>query len=246
MIGMSSSIWGSKARDYVAEVSGGRAHVFDVDGEVAGTPFRHRVFGVPDGAGGALAIVVDLSDARAVEDEIDANRALLESAIELSGTWMIVQNAEGKILTANPAARIGLGIEWGRTDTIESFARLDPVHADGEPFQRDEAPAQIARRERVAQRNVIMGLLDDDGDRRWMTVSAVPVELGGELAVVTTLTQVADFQPTPDAPPRQRRAVPPARRGGADRDLHRGRRRPDALRQPRQRADRRATVRRPA
>lgn len=127
----------------------------------------------------------------------EANRTLLAEAIEGSGALMFVQGTTGAVLSANTAAEVTLGIDRSTADQPPVLEGLDPVHDDGSPFRPDDFPAHIALRSQVPQRDVVMGLLLG-GERRWMSASAVPIRLDERDAVVTTLVDVTDRQPTED------------------------------------------------
>ena len=126
----------------------------------------------------------------------------------------------GHVISANTTARAALGVDRGTADLVAAFAALDPIREDERPFTADELPPEIVRRNQVAQTDVVMGLRSADGDRRWMNVTSTPVQLDGQRTVVTSFADRITGNLTVDAAARQRRAVPPARRGGADRHLH--------------------------
>ena len=197
LVGTGTAAWGPEATTLVEQVRDGQAHVFDLDGASDADSFRFRVFGVPDGQGGSFALLLDLSDALVAEREVNANRAMLESAIEGSGAWMLVQDSNGLVLGVNDRARHHLHIERGAFDLRTSLARLDPVREDGERFSFEEFPGRAALRTGVPQRNVLMGLLIE-GERRWLSASAVPITLDGANAVVTSFVDVTERHPTVD------------------------------------------------
>ena len=186
LVGTDVEAWGPEVATYRERVNGGHAHIFEIDGMVGDDIFRSRVFGVPDGEGGSFAIVLDLTDALAAEREVDTNRMLLESVIDSSGAWMVVQDESGTVISVNTAARAALGVDRGTADLVAAFAALDPIREDDRPFEADELPPEIVRRNQVAQTDVVMGLRSADGDRRWMNVTSTPVQLDGQRTVVTS------------------------------------------------------------
>ncbi len=197
LVGTPAHAWGDEAIEFVQRVREGRAQVCDLEGTSDSESFRYRIFGVPDGEGGAFALILDLSDALVAEREGNANRAMLESAIEGSGAWMVVQDSTGVVLAINDEARHHLQIERGQLERGTALERLDPIHEDGHRFESDEFPGRAALRSRVPQRNVLMGLLIA-GERRWMSVSSVPVTLEGAEVVVTSFIDVTERHPTVD------------------------------------------------
>ncbi len=126
----------------------------------------------------------------------DTNRAMLEAAVDGSGTMIVVQDRSGRVLSSNTTARSILGISSDTVDIGAAFAALDPIHEDGDSFSSADLPAQVALRRGVDQRNIRLGLLLDGGDRRWLRTSAHVVDLDGRDVVVTSLTDVTDDHPT--------------------------------------------------
>jgi diguanylate cyclase (GGDEF)-like protein/PAS domain S-box-containing protein len=199
LVGAPVQDWGPEVADYREKLNGGQAHVFEIDGVIGDDIFRSRVFGVPDQEGGSFALVLDLSSALEAERAVDENRALLESVIDSANSWLLVQNEDGAVITANKPARDALGVEHGSTDPMAAIAALDPVHEDGSPFGADDLPTVVARRNHVVLRNVVMGLATGTGsDRRWMSVTAAPMQLEGRSTIVTSFVDIADLTPTVD------------------------------------------------
>jgi len=197
LVGTPATDWGPQATEILGKIRSGQAYVFDLDGSADGDAFRFRVFGAPDGEGGSLVLVLDLSEALVAEREVNANRAMLESAIQGSGAWMLVEDSSGEVLGVNDGARLHMRIDRGDVDPGGALMALDPVHEDGVPFSAEELPGRAVRRTGAARRNVLMGLTIDD-DRRWMSVTAAPITLEGIDAVVTSFVDVTERHPTVD------------------------------------------------
>ena len=197
LVGTPATAWGPEATEILGMIRAGKAYVFDLDGSADADSFRFRVFGAPDGEGGSFVLVLDLSEALDAEREVNANRAMLESAIEGSGAWMLVEDSSGEILGVNDRARLHLRIDRGDVDAGAALLALDPVHEDGAAFSEDELPGRAAHRTRTPRRNVLMGL-SIDGDRHWMSVTAAPVTLDGVDVVVTSFVDVTERHPTVD------------------------------------------------
>ncbi len=197
LVGTPATSWGPEATEILGMIREGRAYTFDLDGSADADSFRFRVFGAPDGQGGSFVLVLDLSEALVAEREVNANRAMLESVIQGSGAWMLVEDSSGKVLGVNDRARLYMEIERGDVDTGAALMALDPVHEDGVAFSEDELPGRAAHRTGLPHRNVLMGLQIGD-DRRWMSVTAGPITLDGIDAVVTSFVDVTERHPTVD------------------------------------------------
>ena len=144
-----------------------------------------------------------------VESEVIARRqtetALRESEekhrrlFETMPQGVVYQDAEGKIIYANPAAEKILGLTLhqmqGRTS---SDPRWKVIHEDGSDFPGDMHPAMIALRTGQAVRDVIMGIYNPREDRRrWIKTSAVPLFKEGEnkpYQVYTTFDDITEYQ----------------------------------------------------
>jgi diguanylate cyclase (GGDEF)-like protein/PAS domain S-box-containing protein len=72
------------------------------------------------------------------------------------------------------------------------------VHEDGTPFRPEDLPSEVALRTGVQQRGVIMGFAGNNGDRRWMSVTASPMQLQGQAAVVTSFARYTASELTVD------------------------------------------------
>ncbi|MDP2875835.1 MAG: PAS domain S-box protein, partial [Holophaga sp.] len=89
---------------------------------------------------------------------------------------VVYQDAEGKILTANPAAEqiLGLSLDqmMGRT-SLDS--RWVCIHEDGTDFPGSEHPAMVALRTGRPVQNVILGIFHPkECCHRWAVVNATP------------------------------------------------------------------------
>lgn len=89
---------------------------------------------------------------------------------------VVIQDSEGTILAANPAAEHILGLSqaqmlnhtWGKPN-------WQCVREDGSTFPRKEHPSAIAQRTGQAAPSTVMGIIHPErGDTRWITISATP------------------------------------------------------------------------
>lgn len=186
-----------------------------------GTSFPVEIhFGVlkEDGRRLYLGVVRDLTERRSRERELlAANQRLLEmereqrqtgarllqqsetryqGMVEAMAEGMVVQDKDGQIVNANPAAETILGLTL---DQMKGLTSMDPrwgaIREDGSPFPGEEHPAMIALRSGQVVRNQMMGIDDPNTDRRWISINSVPLYLHQHErpdAALTTFTDVTE------------------------------------------------------
>jgi PAS domain S-box-containing protein len=101
----------------------------------------------------------------------------LNQALFMSMPFGVVyQNAQGIIISANPAAERILGLSL---DQMQGRTSLDPrwhtVHPDGSDFPGGEHPAMLALRTGEEVRDIIMGVYNpQDQANHWIKINAFP------------------------------------------------------------------------
>lgn len=101
-------------------------------------------------------------------------RRLRSAALLAALPWaVVVHGQDGRVQGANPAARRLLGTQPG--DRAEDLLRRHPLHADLAPLLALDLP--VARTLRVGRGECgqLLGVDDDQGDRRWLLVGAEPL-----------------------------------------------------------------------
>jgi PAS domain S-box-containing protein len=88
----------------------------------------------------------------------------------------VVQKADGSIVGFNAAAHKILGLS---EDELLGRTSIDPrwqaSRDDGSPFPGNEHPAMVTLATGQIQRNVIMGITDAAGEKRWISINSVPL-----------------------------------------------------------------------
>jgi diguanylate cyclase (GGDEF)-like protein/PAS domain S-box-containing protein len=196
LVGRRAGWFGPEAREVAADVRQGQPHVFEAEGKAGDTVFRFRCVGVPDGDDGGLTLVIDLTSVLEAELAATEHQELIQSAIDASGACLILQSADGTVLTVNDAARAMLGPVLD--GTVATLHRLDPIHEDGHRFALEELPSRTALRTGQPQRSVVMGVLTAGAERRWITATSYPLTLDGEPGVMTAFSDVSDRHATED------------------------------------------------
>ena len=95
---------------------------------------------------------------------------------------VVYQNAEGKIISANPAAEAILGLTL---DQMTGRTSMDPrwkaIHEDGSEFVGETHPSIVALRTGKKIKNVVMGIFNPRVESyRWININAVPEFRRGE------------------------------------------------------------------
>lgn len=109
----------------------------------------------------------------------------------------VVQDANGMIISANPAAERILGLSLNQLQGRDSTdPRWHAIHEDGSPFPGDAHPAMVALRTGQPVEGVVMGLPQPfPGESRWISISATPLVLPGAsrpFQVVTTFEDITE------------------------------------------------------
>jgi diguanylate cyclase (GGDEF)-like protein/PAS domain S-box-containing protein len=106
----------------------------------------------------------------------DQLRAQASGALDAMTAGLLVQDLDGTIVFANPAAQalFGLTLEQikGRSSLDESWT---VVREDGTPWPHDTRPSLVSMRTGEPQRDQVMGLTNPQGDLRWLAINAVPM-----------------------------------------------------------------------
>lgn len=89
---------------------------------------------------------------------------------------VVYHAADGEIIAANPQAAQTLGVPREELIGLRPQAPgWQAVHEDGSPFPGDDHPAVVALRTGRMVADVVMGVLHGTtGERRWLSVTAVP------------------------------------------------------------------------
>jgi PAS domain S-box-containing protein len=132
---------------------------------------------------GVLVHAVDVTDhvldrrrleclARELSEAQERYRTLFETMLH----GVVYHDADGAIVAANPTAGTMLGVDpealIGLTPQGENWAA---VREDESPFPGDEHPAMVALRTGEVVADVVMGVAHAvTGERRWLSVTAVP------------------------------------------------------------------------
>jgi PAS domain S-box-containing protein len=127
----------------------------------------------------------------ALRDSEEKHRTLFESMAQ----GVVYQNADGQIISANPAAERLLGLTLaqmlGRTSTDP---RWKAIHEDGSDFPGDTHPAMIALKTGKEVSHVVMGVFHPGANEYvWINIHAVPQFRRGETKPYQVYTTFDDI-----------------------------------------------------
>jgi len=128
------------------------------------------------------------------DEAIADNDALYRVLVDGMSEGMVVQTADGGIVSANAAAQRILGLTAERMEgrTSEDLTwRI--IHEDGTPFPGSEHPALMLLRTGRPQVNVVMGFDHPIQERRWLRVNARPLRYGPDGLPSVVVTTFADI-----------------------------------------------------
>ena len=124
------------------------------------------------------------------------------AAFDALSEGVVVQDLSSRILWANEAALIILGLT---TDQIEGRDSYDPrwrtIRRHGQPFDGNDHPSSEVLRTEKPVRDVIMGLFRPDQTFVWISINAVPItdpSTGQMSGVAATFTDVTEREQTAD------------------------------------------------
>ena len=118
----------------------------------------------------------------------------VQSLLRLVPFGIVFQDAEGRILTANPAAENVLGLSFNEMAGRESMdPRWKAIREDGSPFPGEDHPAMKALKSGLPG-EAVMGVFNPSKVRTtWITISAVPLFRSGEDTPYQVMTTFLDI-----------------------------------------------------
>ena len=126
---------------------------------------------------GAVLVMVDITERKlaemALKESEERHRVLADTMLQ----GVVHQNANGKVISMNPAAERILG-KSSKEFLGETSVDVEhhTIHEDGSPFPGSEHPAMIALQTGQSVRGVVMGVFNPrEQVYRWISIDAVPV-----------------------------------------------------------------------
>jgi len=125
----------------------------------------------------AHCILRDITEQKKAENGLRTSETKYRRLYETMAQGVVYQAADGKILSANPAAERILGLTL---DQLMSRSSQDPgwktIHEDGSELPGSEHPAMIALRTGKPYGPVVLGVFQPQlNDHVWISVNAIPI-----------------------------------------------------------------------
>jgi PAS domain S-box-containing protein len=153
-----------------------------------------RVYPVPDGI---LCIARDITEQVLAEDALRESEEKHRTLFETMAQGAVYQDANGQILSANPAAERILGLTL---DQMQGRTSVDPrwkaIRRDGSDFPGDVHPAMVSLQTGQPVKDVVMGVFHPQEKKYyWINVNAVPLFNPGKdnpYQVYTTFSDITE------------------------------------------------------
>jgi PAS domain S-box-containing protein len=158
-----------------------------------------------DPAVGAVVINYhDITERKQAEQALRESEEKHRTLFETMTQGVVYQAADGKIISANPAAERILGLTLdqmqGRTSTDP---RWKAIHEDGSDFPGDTHPSMVALTTGKDVHDVVMGVFNPElEDYRWININAIPQFRQGETVphqVHTTFEDITEHKRAEEA-----------------------------------------------
>ena len=179
-------------------------HIITVAGkpclfETSKMPYRNSIGEVVGVIGIAREVSVSREEIQSLRESEERYRSLVAAMAE----GVVVQSANGEIVTCNERAERILGLS---ADQICGKSSLDPswhcLREDGTAFPGHEHPAMETLRTGLACTGVVMMVHKPDGTETWITINSEPLIRKGEsdfYGVVCSFSEITDRRSTEQA-----------------------------------------------
>lgn len=154
----------------------------------------------PDGSvGGLQGIAWEVTSQADLENRLRQSEEHYRHLFETMTHGVVYQDASGRIVDHNPAARAILGLNAeDLADRSSSDPRWQAIKEDGAPFPGSEHPAMQALHSGKPVLGVVMGVFNRvENRRRWVVINAVPLLSQGNptpQAVYTTFADITELK----------------------------------------------------
>ncbi|THD45598.1 MAG: PAS domain S-box protein [Bradyrhizobium sp.] len=136
---------------------------------------------------GIIGALRDISD-------ILKSKALLHSTLTALSEGVVVQDANGRIISFNPAAERILGVSHGALlgACLEDLC-CQAIREDGRDFPSYQHPSAVALATGEPQNQAVMGLRRSDGAVTWISGNSAPIFVEGSSELNSVVTSFSDI-----------------------------------------------------
>lgn len=156
-----------------------------------------EICGRPIVYGGGKALLVhelDLTMSKRQEASLREGQERYRALVGALSEGVLLVDAEGRIATANLSAERILGLVEGDivgTDLLT--APLRRVRMDGTAIAASDSPVAVTLRTGQAQRDVVLGVQNPAGAKRWLSVTTTPLKRNLTGKVLSVVVSFADI-----------------------------------------------------
>ena len=132
--------------------------------------------------GTILLAIEDATERKRAEEALRQSEEKYRNLFETMAQGVVYHDAEGKIISANPAAERILGLTLDQLQGRTSFdPRWRAIYEDGSDFPGETHPAMAALKTGKTFKEVVMGVWHPETENyRWISINAVPQFQPGE------------------------------------------------------------------
>ncbi|WP_226929349.1 PAS domain S-box protein [Janthinobacterium aquaticum] len=145
-----------------------------------------NIIGESGESGGTLAMITDITERRLASIALSNSNQRMASVFGAVTNGLVVQDHHGHTLESNAAAERMLAASRAGGSLWQA------IREDGSPFEQHSHPVHITLSSGEAMRDVVMGVLQLDGNLCWLSVNteAIRDEYGKVGMVVASLTDI--------------------------------------------------------
>ncbi|QUH24157.1 response regulator [Methanobacterium alkalithermotolerans] len=137
----------------------------------------------------------EIENRKKAEKSLRASEEKFKNLFHTMFQGVVYQDAQGNIISANPAALKILGLNM---DQLKDRTSMDPnwksIHEDGSDFPGEDHPSMISLKTGKPVNNIIMGVFNpSENNYRWININAVPQFKPGEQKPVQVYTTLEDI-----------------------------------------------------
>ena len=135
---------------------------------------------------GTLAMITDITERRLAAIALSNSNQRMASVFGAVTNGLVVQSHDGRVLESNAAAERMLAVSRAGDSLWQA------IREDGSTFEQHDHPVHITLSSGEAMRDVVMGVLQLDGNLCWLSVNteAIRDEYGKVGMVVASLTDI--------------------------------------------------------
>ena len=168
------------------------------DGKIIDILLSSARIDINDSSKGTTFTAQDITEQKKSEEILSKSEEKHRRLFETMTQGVVYQNAEGHIISANPAAERILGLTL---DQMMGKTSMDPgwktIHEDGSDFPGEDHPAMRALRTGKSEHSIIGIMNQKKNKHSWVSVSAIPLFKNGNekpYQVYATLEDITEIK----------------------------------------------------